>query len=210
MRKGGIGQPILILHSARSNDGADTIWHEEYRRSDLVLDVEDMKREGKALGQQVTIRAIEGGVHDLVLSDPDAQARVFAEVTAWLRGLPGNPVGREIAQVLLIERGGVGPRSKASERRTWVEMDTTVVRLHQRHSGAPTSDPAQQDRGLASRRIAACSIRVSTRAFVRIERIERKAVSVKFFVFNNQQWFESHPLRHSKSPKQNRLDDPDS
>ena len=93
VRKGGIGQPILILHSARSNDGADTIWHEEYRRSDLVLDVEDMKREGKALGQQVTIRAIEGGVHDLVLSDPDAQARVFAEVTAWLRGLPGNPVG---------------------------------------------------------------------------------------------------------------------
>ena len=93
VRKGGIGQPILILHSARSNDGADTIWHEEYRRSDLVLDVEDMKREGKALGQQVTIRAIEGGVHDLVLSDPDALERVFAEVTAWLRGLPGNPVG---------------------------------------------------------------------------------------------------------------------
>ena len=69
VRKGGIDQPILILHSARSNDGADTIWHEEYRRADLVLDVEDMKREGKALGRQVTIGAIEGGVHDLVLSD---------------------------------------------------------------------------------------------------------------------------------------------
>ena len=93
VRKGGIGQPILILHSARSNDGADKIWHEEYRRADLVLDVEDMKREGKALGQQVTIRSVEGGVHDLVLSDPDARARVFAEVTMWLRGLPGNPVG---------------------------------------------------------------------------------------------------------------------
>ena len=93
VRKGGIGQPILILHSARSNDGAGTIWDAEYRRSDLVLDVEDMKREGKALGQQVTITAIEGGVHDLVLSDADALARVFAEVTAWLRGLPRNPVG---------------------------------------------------------------------------------------------------------------------
>ena len=53
-----------------------------------------MKREGKSLGPQVTIRAIEGGVHDLVLSDPDPRARVFAEVTAWLRGLPGNPVGQ--------------------------------------------------------------------------------------------------------------------
>ena len=94
VRRGGIDQPVLILHSARSNDGADKIWHEEYRRADLVLDVEDMKREGKALGRQVTIGAIEGGVHDLVLSDADAQASVFAAVTAWLRGLPGNPVGQ--------------------------------------------------------------------------------------------------------------------
>ena len=93
VRSGGIGQPILVLHSARSNKGTDSVWHEEYRRADLVLDVEDMKREGKALGKRVTIRAIEGGVHDLVLSDPDAEALVFAEVTAWLRGLPGNPGG---------------------------------------------------------------------------------------------------------------------
>ena len=114
VRKGGIGQPILILHSARSNDGADTIWHEEYRRSDLVLDVEDMKREGKALGQQVTIRAIEGGVVDLVLSDPDAQARVFAEVTAWLRGLPGNPgsARKEIAQVCSSNASALGRAAK--------------------------------------------------------------------------------------------------
>jgi alpha-beta hydrolase superfamily lysophospholipase len=94
VRKGGIDQPVLILRSARSNDGADTIWHEEYRQADLVLDVNDMEREGKALGRQVTIRSIEGGVHDLVLSDPDPRARVFEEVTSWLRGLPGNPVGQ--------------------------------------------------------------------------------------------------------------------
>jgi alpha-beta hydrolase superfamily lysophospholipase len=93
VRKGGIAQPILILHSARSNKGTGSVWQEEYRRSDLVLDVKDIKRGGKALGQKVTIRAIEGGVHDLVLSDPDALARVFAEVTAWLRQLPGNPIG---------------------------------------------------------------------------------------------------------------------
>jgi len=96
VRKGGIRQPILILHSARSNKGTDSVWQEEYGRSDLVLDVKDMKREGKTLGPQVTIREIEGGLHDLVLSDPDAQARVFAEVTAWLRGLPGNPAGNPV------------------------------------------------------------------------------------------------------------------
>ena len=82
-----ITQPILILRSARSNDGTDSIWHEEYRRADLVLDVEDMEKLGPKLGDKVVIRKIEGGVHDLMLSDPDAQARVFNEVTAWMRTL---------------------------------------------------------------------------------------------------------------------------
>lgn len=86
-REGRIAQPILILHSARSNDGTDAVWHEEYRRADLVLDVEDMKREGRKLGRRVTIEPIEGGVHDLSLSDPDAQARFFRAVSAWLQTL---------------------------------------------------------------------------------------------------------------------------
>jgi alpha-beta hydrolase superfamily lysophospholipase len=82
-----ITKPILILHSARSNDGTDTIWHEEYRRADLVLDVEDMKNLGPTIGPNVAIREVEGGVHDLMLSDPDARARVYNEVTAWMRTL---------------------------------------------------------------------------------------------------------------------------
>ena len=86
-RKGGIVQPILILHSVRSNDGTDTIWHEEYRRADLVLDVEDMKREGVKLGSHVTIEPIEGGIHDLSLSDPDARMRFFNAISAWLESL---------------------------------------------------------------------------------------------------------------------------
>ncbi len=42
-----------------------------------------------------------------------------------------------------------------------------------------------------------CSIRVSISAFVRFWRIWRKRESAKFFVFNNQHWFESHPLRQT-------------
>jgi alpha-beta hydrolase superfamily lysophospholipase len=86
-REGGIAQPILILHSARSNSGADTVWHQEYRRADLVLDVEDIKREGPKLGTRVTLQPIEGGVHDLSLSDADAQSKVFDTVSAWLQTL---------------------------------------------------------------------------------------------------------------------------
>ena len=87
VRRGGIVQPILVLHSARSNAGTEPDWHDEYRRTDLVLDVEDIKREAPKLGPHVTIQSIEGGVHDLVLSDPDAQARVFGAVSAWLQTL---------------------------------------------------------------------------------------------------------------------------
>ena len=52
-----------------------------------MLDVGDMKREGPKLGPHVTILSIEGGVHDLTLSDPDAQTRVFSAVSAWLQTL---------------------------------------------------------------------------------------------------------------------------
>ena len=44
-----------------------------------------------------------------------------------------------------------------------------------------------------------CSIRVSPPAFARIVRFVRKPKSVKFFVFNTPQGFESHPLRQIKS-----------
>jgi alpha-beta hydrolase superfamily lysophospholipase len=86
-RKGGIPQPILILHSARSDDGDGVVWREEFRRADLVLDVKDMIREGPKLGRRVTIGAIEGGVHDLSLSDPDARTRMFEAISAWLAAL---------------------------------------------------------------------------------------------------------------------------
>jgi hypothetical protein len=38
-----------------------------------------------------------------------------------------------------------------------------------------------------------CSIRVSSRAFEQILRNVRKRESLKFFVFDTQQWCESHP-----------------
>ena len=42
---------------------------------------------------------------------------------------------------------------------------------------------------------AVCARYVSTPTFERVWRIVRKPNSAKFFVFNNQQRFESHPLR---------------
>ena len=87
VREGGITQPVLILHSDRSEKGRSKAWRDEYRQADLVLDVEDITREGPGLGTQVTLRPVAGGVHDLVLSDPGVRSRVFDEVTAWLRSI---------------------------------------------------------------------------------------------------------------------------
>ena len=86
-REGGITQPILVLHSARSDPGTGDEWREEYGRTDIVLDERDIERDSPKLGTRVTVRPIEGGVHDLSLSQPDAQAQVFAEVSNWLKGL---------------------------------------------------------------------------------------------------------------------------
>ena len=66
-------------------------------------------------------------------------------------------------------------------------------------SNSEASQPPNEDVGEPG---SACSIRVSTGDFERIERIERivrKPKRCKFFVFNDQQQFESHPLRQHKS-----------
>jgi hypothetical protein len=63
-------------------------------------------------------------------------------------------------------------------------------------SGHVSATPGIVPCGNANLLQAACSIRVSIKTFVRIQRIVRNRQSLKFFVFNNRQWFESHPLRH--------------
>jgi hypothetical protein len=61
--------------------------------------------------------------------------------------------------------------------------------------GVGVASTLRADMSWAQEGTFARSIRVSTRAFVRIWRIVRKAYSVKFFVSNNQHWFESNLAR---------------
>ena len=82
----GLTCPILLMHSARSHSG--TVWDDGFTCADCVLDVEHMRRYGPGLGRDVTMVAIEGGLHDLVLSPPPVRERVFAELFAWLARLP--------------------------------------------------------------------------------------------------------------------------
>lgn len=77
--------PVLIQHSARSVI-ADR-WSDELLSADAVLDVAHMRKYGPGIGRDVTLSAVEGGMHDLVLSAPPVRERVFIELFAWLERL---------------------------------------------------------------------------------------------------------------------------
>ncbi|PDW02928.1 alpha/beta hydrolase [Candidatus Viridilinea mediisalina] len=78
----GISCPILLMHAARSHRGK--LWSDAFTCSDSVLNIQHMLQYGPSLGRNVKLCAIEGGMHDLVLSAPPARAQVFAELFAWL------------------------------------------------------------------------------------------------------------------------------
>ena len=90
-REGGVECPVLLLHSARSLKPDENVWRDEYKTADLVLDVEDMKRIGPSLGAAVTVWEIDGGMHDLVLSEAPVRANVFRKLSQWLDSLPVSP-----------------------------------------------------------------------------------------------------------------------
>jgi alpha-beta hydrolase superfamily lysophospholipase len=80
-----IACPILLMHSARSL--RTKVWSDELLRADGVLDVAHMRRYGPGLGRDVTMIAIEGGMHDLTLSAPPVREQVFRELFSWLKRL---------------------------------------------------------------------------------------------------------------------------
>jgi alpha-beta hydrolase superfamily lysophospholipase len=82
-----IGCPTLLMHSARSL--RPKVWSDEIQRADIVLNVEHMRRFGPGIGREVSLVAVEGGMHDLTLSAAPVRAQVFEQLFAWLGRLGG-------------------------------------------------------------------------------------------------------------------------
>ncbi len=80
--KGDIKIPVLLMYSAKSSNPKQ--WNEEASRTDVVLDVADIRRYGKDLGDDVTMAKVNGGIHDLLLSSPEVRAGVYAYIFEWL------------------------------------------------------------------------------------------------------------------------------
>jgi alpha-beta hydrolase superfamily lysophospholipase len=63
-----IACPVLAMHSDEA---------------DIVLDWRDMAKWSRILGEQVSVMAFPGAVHDLVLSRPHIREEVFRQLFAW-------------------------------------------------------------------------------------------------------------------------------
>ncbi|WP_309648607.1 alpha/beta hydrolase [Nocardioides sp.] len=74
--------PVLVLSSDRSSQ--PMVMGEDVHSTDIVLDVEQIRRWSTALGRHVTYVAIPGARHDVVLSRPEPRARVYDELGRWL------------------------------------------------------------------------------------------------------------------------------
>jgi alpha-beta hydrolase superfamily lysophospholipase len=90
LRKGlKIVCPVLVMHSDKSVKAGK--WNDNISRADIVLDIKDIAKHASKLGKNVTIQAIEGGKHDLVLSEKDARIKVYHNLFKWLSSCTSLP-----------------------------------------------------------------------------------------------------------------------
>ncbi|MEU6236893.1 alpha/beta hydrolase [Kitasatospora sp. NPDC047058] len=78
----GIDVPVLLMASTASI--STTKWQAALHHADAVLRADDIAAVGPRLGRNVTIVRIKDGMHDLVLSGPDARTQFFTELDRWL------------------------------------------------------------------------------------------------------------------------------
>jgi alpha-beta hydrolase superfamily lysophospholipase len=74
--------PILVMHSSDSKK--ITTFSEEAMSRDTVLDIEDIKRVGVTLGDDVTLLQINHALHDIFLSPKVVRENAFDKMFSWL------------------------------------------------------------------------------------------------------------------------------
>lgn len=75
--------PILILHSDASSQ--PTNWNDILLKTDMVLNVDHIKKFGKKLGDDVTFAEIPEAIHDVFLSPKKIRQQAFDATFSWLK-----------------------------------------------------------------------------------------------------------------------------
>ncbi len=78
-----VDSPVLMVSSDRSSHPT-SVADPDALRTDVVLDVERMRRRAVGLSRRVTIAQVPGALHDVVLSPEPARSRAYAELDRWL------------------------------------------------------------------------------------------------------------------------------
>lgn len=77
--------PLLLMHSEASSKPQKI--NELVFKTDIVLNVEHMKKYGQKIDGAVTIISISNGIHDLVLSASAVKENVFEKLFTWLKAI---------------------------------------------------------------------------------------------------------------------------
>lgn len=80
-----VGCPALVLLSKRSTSALS--WSDAMRASDSVLVVDDIARAATRIAATVTIARIDGALHDVFLSAPEARDAAYAALRRGMTGL---------------------------------------------------------------------------------------------------------------------------
>ncbi len=84
-----MAMPVLVMHSDKTS--FDMEYNASYSNSDVVLNVADIDRYARQMGDNVKIVTIKNGLHDLALSGKDARAAFYEEVGLFLDMITGEP-----------------------------------------------------------------------------------------------------------------------
>jgi alpha-beta hydrolase superfamily lysophospholipase len=74
--------PVLLIHSERSLK--KDFKKADFHSTDIVLNVEHMKKYGPRLGKDVTLLPVKNGLHDIFLSAAEPRNYAFSELFKWL------------------------------------------------------------------------------------------------------------------------------
>ncbi|MBK5721251.1 alpha/beta hydrolase [Dysgonomonas sp. Marseille-P4677] len=77
-----VDKPVLVLHSAQSVTNLND--REQIYTRDSILNVKDIVRIAGRIEGNTTIVAIEGGLHDLVLSEKTVRDKVYKTIFEWV------------------------------------------------------------------------------------------------------------------------------
>jgi alpha-beta hydrolase superfamily lysophospholipase len=78
-----INKPVLVLHAAKSID--EKKWSDIFFTGDAVLNVEEVARQARNIVGQYSIQAVQGGIHDLILSKQPVREEVYSTIFNWAK-----------------------------------------------------------------------------------------------------------------------------